>query len=96
MLQPRRLAPHRGEVEDHMSRAIVDRDLWKAVSARLTGAAPKRRGELDPFIAELAKQLKEHDPEGWAKTTNASSEPEGSRIANNASGAEPAADCDDD
>jgi len=76
-----------------MSRAIVDRDLWKAVSARLTGAAPKRRGELDPFIAELAKQLKEHDPEG---TTNASSEPEGSRIANNASGAEPAADCDDD
>ena len=84
-----------------MSRAIVDREIYGrrfrgGASARLTGAAPKRRGELDPFIAELAKQLEEHDPKGWAKATNASSEPEGSRIANNASGAEPAADCDDD
>ena len=43
---------------------------WLDVASEL-----ELRGKLDPFVEELAKQLKELDPKGWAKAANASSEP---------------------
>jgi hypothetical protein len=64
---------------------------WLDVASEL-----ELRGKLGPFVSELAKQLKEHDPEGWAKATNASSEPKRSRFVKNASGAKRAPNRDDD
>jgi hypothetical protein len=52
---------------------------WLDVASEL-----ELRGKLGPFVAELAKQLEEQDPEGWAKATNASSEPEGSPFGKDA------------